>query len=64
MNGWAIECRINAEDPYNDFLPSIGQVDDITLPTGPGVRVDTGIYEGFEITPYYDPSDQQGDLLG
>jgi len=54
MNGWAIECRINAEDPYNDFLPSIGQVDDITLPTGPGVRVDTGIYEGFEITPYYD----------
>jgi acetyl-CoA carboxylase biotin carboxylase subunit len=55
LNGWAIECRINAEDPYNDFLPSIGRVDDITLPTGPGVRVDTGIYEGFQITPYYDP---------
>jgi acetyl-CoA carboxylase biotin carboxylase subunit len=55
MNGWAIECRINAEDPYNDYLPSIGVVDDITLPTGPGVRVDTGVYEGFEITPYYDP---------
>jgi acetyl/propionyl-CoA carboxylase alpha subunit len=55
MNGWAIECRVNAEDPYNDFLPSIGAVDDITLPTGPGVRVDTGVYEGFEITPYYDP---------
>jgi acetyl-CoA carboxylase biotin carboxylase subunit len=55
MKGWAIECRINAEDPYNGFLPSIGVVDDITLPTGPGVRVDTGIYEGFEITPYYDP---------
>lgn len=55
MNGWAIECRINAEDPYNDFLPSIGTIDDITLPTGPGVRVDTGIYEGFEITPHYDP---------
>jgi acetyl-CoA carboxylase biotin carboxylase subunit len=55
IKGWAIECRINAEDPYNDFLPSIGTVDDITLPTGPGVRVDTGIYEGFEITPYYDP---------
>jgi acetyl-CoA carboxylase biotin carboxylase subunit len=54
MNGWAIEARINAEDPYNDFLPSIGRVDDITLPTGPGVRVDTGVYEGFEITPYYD----------
>jgi acetyl-CoA carboxylase biotin carboxylase subunit len=55
LNGWAIECRINAEDPYNGFLPSIGKVDDITLPTGPGVRVDTGIYEGFEITPHYDP---------
>jgi acetyl/propionyl-CoA carboxylase alpha subunit len=55
VNGCAIECRINAEDPYNGFLPSIGTVDDITLPTGPGVRVDTGIYEGFQITPYYDP---------
>jgi acetyl-CoA carboxylase biotin carboxylase subunit len=55
VNGSAIECRINAEDPYNDFLPSIGTVDDITLPTGPGVRVDTGIYEGFQITPHYDP---------
>jgi acetyl-CoA carboxylase biotin carboxylase subunit len=55
MNGWAIECRINAEDPYNDFLPSTGTVDAIALPTGPGVRVDTGIYEGFEITPHYDP---------
>jgi acetyl-CoA carboxylase biotin carboxylase subunit len=54
-NGWAIECRVNAEDPYNDFLPSIGVIDAITLPTGPGVRVDTGVYEGFEITPYYDP---------
>jgi acetyl/propionyl-CoA carboxylase alpha subunit len=55
VNGWAIECRINAEDPHNGFLPSIGLVDDITLPTGPGVRVDTGVYEGFEITPHYDP---------
>jgi acetyl-CoA carboxylase biotin carboxylase subunit len=55
LNGWAIECRINAEDPYNNFLPSIGVVDDITMPTGPGVRVDTGVYEGFEITPHYDP---------
>jgi acetyl-CoA carboxylase biotin carboxylase subunit len=55
VNGCAIECRINAEDPYNGFLPSIGTVDDITLPTGPGVRVDTGIYEGFQITPHYDP---------
>lgn len=55
ISGWAIECRINAEDPYNNFLPSIGTVDGITLPTGPGVRVDMGVHEGFRITPYYDP---------
>jgi acetyl-CoA carboxylase biotin carboxylase subunit len=54
LNGWAIECRINAEDPFEDFIPSIGQVTALTLPTGPGVRVDSGLYEGQEITPYYD----------
>jgi acetyl-CoA carboxylase biotin carboxylase subunit len=54
LNGWAIECRINAEDPFEDFIPSIGQVTELTLPTGPGVRVDSGLYEGQEITPYYD----------
>lgn len=54
MNGWAIECRINAEDPYNDYLPSTGKITAINLPSGPGVRVDTGVYEGYEITPYYD----------
>ncbi|HEX7975019.1 MAG TPA: biotin carboxylase N-terminal domain-containing protein, partial [Anaerolineales bacterium] len=54
MNGWAIECRINAEDPYNNFLPSTGKITHSLLPTGPGVRIDTGVYPGFEISPYYD----------
>ena len=54
MNGWAIECRINAEDPYNNFLPSTGQISHHSVPTGPGVRVDTGVYDGFQISPYYD----------
>jgi acetyl-CoA carboxylase biotin carboxylase subunit len=54
INGWAIECRINAEDPYNNFLPSTGQISHIWPPTGPGVRVDTGVYPCFEISPYYD----------
>ena len=54
IKGWAIECRINAEDPYNNFLPSTGQITTSRLPTGPGVRIDTGIFPGSEITPYYD----------
>ena len=52
--GWAIECRINAEDPYNNFMPSIGTISTLIIPTGPGVRVDSGVYSGYEITPYYD----------
>jgi acetyl-CoA carboxylase biotin carboxylase subunit len=54
MNGWSLECRINAEDPFNNFLPSTGRISHILLPTGPGVRVDTGVYPGFEVSPYYD----------
>jgi acetyl-CoA carboxylase biotin carboxylase subunit len=54
LNGWAIECRINAEDPYNNFLPSTGQLTSVIPPSGPGVRVDSGVYAGFTITPYYD----------
>ncbi|MDX2163253.1 MAG: acetyl-CoA carboxylase biotin carboxylase subunit [bacterium] len=52
--GWAIECRINAEDPYNNFIPSVGRISTLIVPTGPGVRVDSGVYSGYEITPYYD----------
>ncbi len=54
IKGWAIECRINAEDPYNNYLPSTGTITTARLPTGPGVRVDTGVFPGYEVTPYYD----------
>ncbi len=54
MKGWAVECRINAEDPYNNFLPSVGRITANLTPTGPGVRIDSGVYDGYEVTPYYD----------
>jgi propionyl-CoA carboxylase alpha chain len=56
LNGWAMECRINAEDPFRGFLPSIGRLVKYMPPAElPGmVRVDTGIYEGGEISMYYD----------
>ena len=52
--GFALQFRINAEDPKNDFLPSFGRVSHYYAPGGPGVRVDTAIYTGYEIPPYYD----------
>jgi acetyl-CoA carboxylase, biotin carboxylase subunit len=55
FSGHAIEARINAEDPFNDYLPSTGLVTAITEPTGPGVRVDSGLYRGAEVSLYYDP---------
>jgi len=53
--GWAMEVRINAEDPEHDFLPSTGKVHIHSLPGGMGVRLDTHIYQGMEVLPYYDP---------
>lgn len=50
----AIECRINAEDPYNDFRPSPGIITNLHIPGGHGVRVDSHVYAGYTISPYYD----------
>jgi acetyl-CoA carboxylase biotin carboxylase subunit len=50
----AIECRINAEDPYNDFRPSPGKITVLHTPGGHGVRVDSHVYAGYVIPPYYD----------
>ena len=52
--GWAIECRINGEDPFNNFAPSVGLVDFLQLPGGPGVRFDTMLFEGLDIPVFYD----------
>lgn len=54
FNGCAIECRINAEDPDNDFRPCPGKIQTLNLPGGRGVRVDSHVYPGYEIPPYYD----------
>ena len=54
MNGYAIECRINAEDTFLDFAPSTGPVPDVTIPAGPNVRCDTYLYPGCTVSPFYD----------
>lgn len=55
INGHALELRVYAEDPLNDFLPSVGTLETYRLPTGEGVRVDNGFEEGMEVPIYYDP---------
>jgi acetyl-CoA carboxylase biotin carboxylase subunit len=52
--GHAIECRINAEDPFNQFRPSPGRIENLLLPSGFGVRVDSVIHQGYQISPFYD----------
>jgi acetyl-CoA carboxylase biotin carboxylase subunit len=54
MRGHSIECRINAEDPDHDFRPTPGEIAFLHLPGGPGVRVDTHLFQGYRIPPYYD----------
>ncbi len=55
QRGHAIECRIYAEDPANNFFPSLGKIVFVKNPEGPGIRVDSGIYSGYEVSRYYDP---------
>jgi len=55
QRGWAIECRIYAEDPENGFLPAPGRIVVLRVPSGIGIRDDSGVYEGFEVSINYDP---------
>ncbi len=54
IKGVAIECRINAEDAKNKFMPSPGKINNYIIPGGPGIRIDSGVYTGYYITPHYD----------
>jgi len=55
INGWAVECRVYAEDPETNFMPSPGHLKYVKAPSGPGIRDDSSIYSGYEVTSYYDP---------
>ncbi|MBL8149937.1 MAG: acetyl-CoA carboxylase biotin carboxylase subunit [Blastocatellia bacterium] len=55
LRGVAIECRVYAEDPWHNFMPSPGKITHLQVPSGPGIRDDSGIYSGFEVPIYYDP---------
>ncbi|MDE5577952.1 MAG: acetyl-CoA carboxylase biotin carboxylase subunit, partial [Oscillospiraceae bacterium] len=54
VKGHSIECRINAESPEKGFRPSPGKIKALHIPGGPGIRIDSSVYSGYEITPYYD----------
>jgi acetyl-CoA carboxylase biotin carboxylase subunit len=53
--GCAIECRISAEDPHSGFFPSLGRIDGVVEPAGPGIRVDSGVYAGQTVSRHFDP---------
>jgi acetyl-CoA carboxylase biotin carboxylase subunit len=53
-NGWAIECRINGENPYMNFMPSLGLVEHVEMPLGPGTRFDTMLFDGLDVPVFYD----------
>ncbi|MCF8092480.1 MAG: acetyl-CoA carboxylase biotin carboxylase subunit [Desulfotignum sp.] len=54
LKGWAMECRINASDPTDNFMPSPGEITSVIFPGGPGVRLDTHIHDRYMVTPFYD----------
>ncbi|MCF8076101.1 MAG: acetyl-CoA carboxylase biotin carboxylase subunit [Desulfotignum sp.] len=54
LNGWAMECRINASDPTDNFMPSPGEITSVVFPGGPGIRLDTHIHDRYMVTPFYD----------
>jgi acetyl-CoA carboxylase biotin carboxylase subunit len=55
LRGWAMECRVYAEDPERNFFPSPGIIRELIEPSGPGVRIDSGVYRGWEVPIHYDP---------